>query len=131
MRKPVVGDTLFLIDHGYHRMYGRSPKKRDTEDCKVTAVKRKWFTVQPKNRTFDIVFSIETWREKGGCVPRYTLYESEQAWKDIKEASYIKGVFCYAFSTIRAISPSLKDLKKAAKILKLSLKPSSIFFPRE
>ena len=72
MRKPVVGETLFLVDPG--------PDVHGGVPCTVYKVGRKYFYVR-EDGWRDLKFCIDSWREavKWG-VAKNLLFESEQAY---------------------------------------------------
>lgn len=114
MRKPIVGEKLFLIDYGPRGLYGGVA---ETGTCEVTAVKRKWFAVQIDGRYGSVLFSIETWKEKVDHFLRYVLYENEEAWEDSKEKSRAYNALRHAFTHMGVIDPTLPQLRGAAEIL--------------
>ena len=48
---------------------------------------------------------------------RYTVYENEEAWEDMKEKGRISSAIRYAFTNAGIIHPSLEQLREAADIL--------------
>lgn len=72
MRKPVVGETLFLV-HAGHNVHGGVP-------CTVYKVGRKYFYVR-EDSWRDLKFYIDSWREVVGFgVAKNMLFESEQEY---------------------------------------------------
>ena len=72
MRKPVVGETLFLVDPG--------PDVHGGVPCTVYKVGRKYFHVK-EDGWRDLRFYIDSWREDVNYgVAKNLLFESEQAY---------------------------------------------------
>ena len=78
-RKPKAGEKLFFTAcEGYlSKPIGRA--------CIVTKVGRKYFYVSEAYSFFEIKFHLDTWEPAGKHTSEYTLYESEQDWKDACE----------------------------------------------
>ena len=81
MRKPVVGETLWMLNVGN----AARDVPQTLTPSKVTKVGKKYFTVGEDWR--ETQFHLEDWREKSEYSARYALYESEQAWKDEMEST--------------------------------------------
>lgn len=74
MRKPVVGETLYLMWIGN--------KSYECGDRLVTKVGRKYFEVSG----ISAKFHIDTWKEKDQCTDStFRIWESKQAYEEYKE----------------------------------------------
>ena len=80
MRKPIVGETLFLVDTGNRAKRGKQ------RECTVSKVGRKYFYIE-MGKYWKIPFHIETWHEKCECIADYCVYESREEWEAEKRFS--------------------------------------------
>ena len=80
MRKPVVGETLWMLNVGN----AARGVPQTLTPSKVTKVGKKYFSVAEGWR--ETQFHLEDWREKSEYSATCALYESEQAWKDEVES---------------------------------------------
>lgn len=83
MRKPVKGETLYLLNVGN--------KSRHVEQvlrpAVVESVGRKYFTVMPEGATyFDEQFHIDTWVQKTEYSVGWSLYETPEQRADELES---------------------------------------------
>lgn len=114
MRKPKVGDKLFLIEGKYEY------------SCEVVKVGRKYFTIKyGSNSNLEVQFNIETWREKTEYTSDYLLYESRQHRLDEVEKTYIFQMLRQEFEIgmFRLSNRySLEQVRRVVKILGIDLK---------
>lgn len=78
-RRPKVGEKLFFTACG---SYLSKPIGRV---CTIAKVGTKYFYVSEAYSFFEIKFHLDTWESAGKHASEYTLYESEQDWKDTCE----------------------------------------------
>ena len=79
MRKPKVGETLFIVDVGNRARNGGKQR-----ECTVTKVGRKYFYVEISNY-WKVPFHIETWWEKTEYTADFAVYESKEEWEAEKK----------------------------------------------
>lgn len=118
MRKPKVGDILFLVDVG-NRTCGTGGKQRD---CIVSKVGRKYFYIKERpDYQYEIQFYIDTRREKTEGSSNYALYENRQAWEEENEANLYRTLFRETFDYSWRRKFTLIQLKNAALALNIQL----------
>lgn len=120
MRKPVVGEELYLV-------YSDRRRKGEGFNGKVIKVGRKYFKVipvgYPEDTHFNMSFEIENWKQKTNYSSDYYLYESEQAYKDhIRRQEWIQEFYrVFQRGAYAQEHMTLEDLEKAGKILGISI----------
>jgi len=112
-RKPVVGETLYLVECGRHN---RDPQGKPATVSKVGS---KYFSVDPYGRgepwSFE-EFELRNWAPRS-IYPTKTLHESEQAYLEKREAQRLWDSLS-AFTRMRHASPlSLTQLRAVAEII--------------
>lgn len=116
MRKPVVGESLFLVKY-FRRGGGRQ------RDCIVTKVGRKYFCVKETIDSYlEVQFFIKSWRENTDYESQYSIYESRGVWEAVVEVGVYLGLFREAFRHRGGSEFTLDQLKKAAEILGINPK---------
>lgn len=84
MRKPVVGETLYLVWIGDRRY------KRDNKEVIVTKVGRKYFEVSGE----DCQFFIDTWMEKYQYGRAdWKIWETKQLYEEYEELAKLNYMF--------------------------------------
>lgn len=119
MRKPILGEELYLVDVGNRARRNMGQQRT----CTVSKIGRKYFTVSYKSSSdyvWEAVFTLDEWHEKTDYSAQYSLYESEQEYKDTLEASKWKQAFSKRFQYGGGRN-TLKQLKEAAAILNITL----------
>lgn len=117
-QKPEVGQTLYSLNVG--NTAGRY-RPQELTPVIVTKIGRKYFycelcgEIQHKQYRYE----IEDWRhDNDGYVPTSMLYESEQEWKDEKEANEICAFIHKSFDyRNNRLGISLEDLRKIKVII--------------
>lgn len=118
MRKPVVGEKLFLVSIPHY-----ASDKTITFDCTVIKVGRKYFDIQKEGWNWSQTFHIDTWIEKTDYSPHFNLYENEQAWLNEKERQKYEQAIRKSLlyhSDLKGLS--LDTTKKIAELLKIEIK---------
>ena len=115
-KKPSVGDTVCLV-------YVGSNRDNIFTSAKVTRVGRKYFDVESEEG-ITLTYDIQTSYGKNWVDQRYSVYESEQAYKD----SLLIGKYLYEFYRyFNSYFPSnndtisLEDVRSIAKILNIEI----------
>lgn len=80
-RKPVVGETLYLV-------HGHDPRYPTKENVVVKSVKRKYFVVRSENWRRDWEFHLDTWKHHSDYSSSYELYESKEVYDAIMEKAF-------------------------------------------
>lgn len=78
-RKPVVGETLWMVVHGYGQ------KAKEPRQVNVISVGKKYFKVVYPGSVVGMEFCLDGWVEKTEYTPDSFLYESLQEIEDEKE----------------------------------------------
>ena len=110
MRKPKVGDTLFVVTG---QPYGR--RKKETGLREVTKVGSKYFYLD------DVQFHIDTWSEKTEYSSYYSVYGNEQEYLDIQELKTRKDIIRKAFDLFERNKHTLEQLRSVCDVLGLEL----------
>lgn len=97
-RRPVIGETLFVVCLGYRR--GPDRDAQPLIPCKVAKVGTKFFTVGTDEypRGFTATFRLDDWREKTEYTPMHYLYSSAQERADEIERRRVWEVLRQIFS---------------------------------
>ena len=118
MRKPKVGEKLFLVDAGNRIRRGLGEQR----ECVVSKVGRKYFYVKETDDSWsEIQFYIEDWVEKTDFTRSYKLYENRQVWEDDIIAHKYRDLLRHTFDYGGSGKFTLDQLQKAAEILGLCL----------
>jgi len=80
-RKPIVGETLYLV-HGVDPRYPRG------ENVVVKSVGRKYFVVRSENWRRDWEFHLDTWKHHSDYSHHFDLYESKESYDAIMEKAF-------------------------------------------
>ena len=119
--KPIVGDTLYLVDVGNRARSGRGKQRH----CTVAKVGRKYFTVEYYSGAylFEVQLRLDTWQENTNYSADYQAYPDMQAWRDEQEQQRWLELFGVTFSHFSSAGRefSLQQLRDAAKVLELTL----------
>jgi len=105
MKKPTVGQTLYRLNVGY-------AARQKLTTVVVTKVGRKYFTVtKDPDRRFPIEtqYQLDTWEGNSKYSLGAKLYETEQEWKDEKEARALSKTIGAAFEYGRNVSAQPLD----------------------
>ena len=118
MRKPKVGDKLFLVDTGNLARQGLGKQRM----CVVSKVGRKYFWVKENEGAWsEIQFYIEDWIQTTNYTCDYVLYENRQAWEDAKTAVEYRGAIRREFDYDGARKYTLSQLMKVTEILGIKI----------
>ena len=122
MRKPTVGEQLYLVDIGNNARHGSSEQR----ECTVTKVGRKYFTVEYQygsniDYIREEVITIKRWQEKSDYTSNYEVYETKQAYLEQITLSKWLQIYRQKFNEYNQTNLTLKQLEDAAKILGLEL----------
>lgn len=116
MKKPTVGQTLYSLNVG-NAARGREQKLTPVV---VTKIGRKYFTAikDPDGFPIERPYRLDTWMENSNYAANEKLYETEQEWKDEKEARALSKTIGAAFECGRNKTEiSLPWLRKIMAII--------------
>jgi hypothetical protein len=112
MRKPVLGEKLFLVEHPHY-----ASEETGTYVFTVTKVGRKYFEIQREGWSRSIKFRIEDWTEKTDYSSHFSLYENEQAYlDDKKKKKYIGMIKDAAYYSSKFDKLSVETLEKIIEL---------------
>ena len=121
MKKPKVGDTLYLVNEGINvRRYAREPK-----NAVVAKVGRKYIYIEGDGYATRQKFSLAHTGDRYTCddnlvTSSWTLYESQKAYEDMRDAERLLGTIRRLFGDYGP-NPAftLTNLREIATILGL------------
>jgi hypothetical protein len=118
MRKPVIGETLYILNIGNNARHTPQVLK----PCKVEVIGRKYFTVEVENQgygSFKHEFTLGDWKQAtGGYDATYALYEIPQQWEDQKERRNLLQKISQRFEYgYRGENIPLANLRKIATLM--------------
>ena len=117
MRKPEIGDKLYLVNAGINvRGTAALP-----ETCEVVKVGRKYFTVSTGDYFFDKIFTIDGFSEKSEYTSNWRLYLSKEDYENHIESVKWYKKFNDVFGGYSSEKFSLSQFKMAAEIFDITI----------
>lgn len=114
-RKPILGEKLWDLNVGNAARRG-TPQV--LTPVVVTKVGKKYFTCKNADQWGrEISYHIDTWRQKTEYCADHKLYETEQEWRDKKEAKEITKQISETFHWMKSHNLSLEQLRMIKAIL--------------
>ena len=114
MKKPIVGQTLFLMPLG-----NQARRSKKLQPVKVFSVGSKYFKVKNEQYGWVVSFHIGNWREVTNYSANWQAFESEQEIIDLLQSAELYTKIRNAFSYGSSTKYTLAQLKQVAEIVNL------------
>jgi hypothetical protein len=114
MKKPTIGQTLFLMPRG-----NQLRRSGEIRQCKVISVGNKYFKAGLSEFGREITFHIGSWIQSTNSTADWQAFESEQEIIELQQSTELYGKIRNAFGYGGSTNYTLAQLKQVAQILNL------------